>query len=352
MSFIFAAPEMVQAAAQDLAGIRATLSEASAAAAGPTAAMLAPAEDQVSAAVAAMLGAFGQDYQAISAQTQAFHERFVNLLSAGGEAYLAAEAANIEQAAASAVNAPVQAMLQSAVAQGGAAASAGGLVGPYQSLVANTAENLQAISRTWTNVTAPALLQVVATQTNPELILTALQSGNALPVLARGTQLAQGSANLIQDLLLPASISITSVTPPTASVAVGLGLPQLLALDALGAPINAAIAASSSGAAFFNAVRAGDPLTAFAAFVDAPANVANAFLNGEQTLTVPLPIPGLTADIPISGVLVPLSSFTTTTTLPGNSLLQTVTVTGPPVGGLIPALLEYTPQLLASAFGG
>jgi hypothetical protein len=30
--------------------------------------------------------------------------------------------------------------------------------------------------------------------------------------------------------------------------------------------------------------------------------------------------------------------------------LQTVTISGPPVGGLIPALFEYPPQLLASTF--
>jgi hypothetical protein len=38
--------------------------------------------------------------------------------------------------------------------------------------------------------------------------------------------------------------------------------------------------------------------------------------------------------------------------LVGNPLLQAVAISGPPVGGLVPALLEYTPQLLASALGG
>jgi PE family len=351
MSFVIAAPEIVQAAAENLAGVRATLSDAAAAAAGPTTAVVAAAEDQVSARVAALFGAFGQEYQALSAQTQAFHEQFVNLLNAGAGAYLGAEAANVEQTVASAVDSPVQAMLGHGGAPGGGAI-AGGVVGPYQSLIANTAANLQSIVRTWTNVSAPALLHAIGTQTNPQLILTALQSGNPLTVLTRSGQLAQNSANLIQALILPASLSITSLNPPNASLAVGLGLPQLLALDALGAPINAAIAASSSGAAVLNAVRTGDPLAAITAFVDAPANVANAFLNGEATLSVPLPVPGLTADVPFSGVLVPLQPFATTATLPGNPVLQTVTVTGPPIGGLIPALLEYTPQLLASAFGG
>jgi hypothetical protein len=101
-------------------------------------------------------------------------------------------------------------------------------------------------------------------------------------------------------------------------------------------------------------MQAGDSLGAFAAFVGAPANIANAFLNGEQTLPLTPPVPGLSvpADGRFAGLLVALQPFTTTAPLPGNPLLQTVTITGPPVGGLVPALLESTPELLASAFGG
>jgi hypothetical protein len=69
--FVIAAPEVVQAAAQGLAGIRSTLGEASAAAAGPTTAVVAAAEDEVSAGVAALFGAFGQEYQVVNAQAQA-----------------------------------------------------------------------------------------------------------------------------------------------------------------------------------------------------------------------------------------------------------------------------------------
>jgi hypothetical protein len=241
-------------------------------------------------------------------------------------------------------------MLQSASASGGAAASsADSIVGPYQSLITNTAANLQGIGNTWANVTAPALLRTF-TQTNPQLIISALANGNPLSIVS-GT--AQGSATLIQALTVPASVSMTAFNPPTASLAVGLGLPQLLAFDALGAPVNAALAASASSRAILDAVQTGNSLAAATAFVDAPANIANAFLNGEQTLPMRLPLPGqpLTADVPFGGLLVPLQPFTTTAALPGNPLLQTVTITGPPVGGLVPALLEYTPQLLTSAFG-
>src|SRR5436305_945573 len=159
---------MVQAAAQNLAGLRSTLGEATAAAAGPTTAVAAAAEDQVSAAVAALFGDFGQEYQALSGQTQAFHEQFVGLLNAGAGAYLATEAANVEQAAASAANAPVQGLLGgSSPAAAAASSAAGGIVGPYESLFANTTANLHSLGTTWTNVTAPALLRAIGTQTNP-----------------------------------------------------------------------------------------------------------------------------------------------------------------------------------------
>jgi PE family protein len=343
VAFLFAAPEMVQAAAHNLAGIRATLSEASAAAAGPTTGLTAAAGDEVSAAVAALFGNFGQEYQVINAQAQAFHAQFVNLMNAGAGAYLSAEAANAEQALASAANAPMQGLLGGAAA---ATTGTAGIAGPYESLVTNTVGNLQSMSTTWGGVTAPATLQAFTTYTNPQLVLAALQTGNPLPILSMGGKFALGSLNLFEDLAVPATVSVTSVNPT--SFAVGVGLPELLAFDALGAPVNAGLAASLSGAAFLEAVGTGDPLAAFTAFVNAPANIANAFLNGQQTLSVPLPVPGLTANIPFSGLLVPAQPFTTTASLFGNP----VTITGPPVGGIIPALLEYTPQLLASAFGG
>ena len=49
MSFVIAAPELVSAAAEDLAGIRSALGEAAAAAATPTTGVAAAAGDEVSA---------------------------------------------------------------------------------------------------------------------------------------------------------------------------------------------------------------------------------------------------------------------------------------------------------------
>ena len=67
MSFVIAVPEFLGAAATDLAGIGTTLSAANAAAAVPTTGIMAAAQDEVSAAVAALFSGHGQGYQALSA---------------------------------------------------------------------------------------------------------------------------------------------------------------------------------------------------------------------------------------------------------------------------------------------
>ncbi len=108
MSYVIVAPDLVSAAATDLANIRSTISAASSAAAGSTTALLPAAEDEVSAAIAAMFGAHGKAFQAMSAQAAAFHEQFVNLMSGGAGAYLTTELANAQQNLLGAVNGPVQ----------------------------------------------------------------------------------------------------------------------------------------------------------------------------------------------------------------------------------------------------
>jgi PE family len=124
MSFVIAAPELVRAAAEDLAGLRASLSDAAGLAAGATTGMVPAAADEVSAAISAMFGKFGQEFQGLSAQAQAFHAEFVKLMNAGAGAYASAEIANAERAVANVVNGP-------AVAGAGAAqsVSAAGLLG-------------------------------------------------------------------------------------------------------------------------------------------------------------------------------------------------------------------------------
>jgi hypothetical protein len=142
MSFLFATPEALAAAASDLAGIGSTINTASAAAAAPTSAVAASAADAVSAQVAAFLSEHGLGYQQFSAQIAQFHEQFVQSMSSGANAFAAAEssaAQNLASAAApaaalpgaaqnlaSAVNAPAATLLGGG--GGGVAGAIGGAV--------------------------------------------------------------------------------------------------------------------------------------------------------------------------------------------------------------------------------
>jgi hypothetical protein len=114
MSFLIAAPELVAAAAADLANVSSTISVANAAAAFPTASVVAAGADEVSATVAALFGAHAQAYQALSAQAARFPSQFVQLLNAGASSHAGAEAANaaplqtVRQDALNLVNAPSQ----------------------------------------------------------------------------------------------------------------------------------------------------------------------------------------------------------------------------------------------------
>jgi hypothetical protein len=220
MSFVIATPDLVQSAAEDLAGIRSSLAEAAASASGPTTGIAVAAQDEVSIAIASMFGNFGQEFQALSAQAQAFHQQFVSLMNAGASAYVSAEAANaaqtlgggilgnIDQSIAGAVSAGETAVAQlagnvgqglngavtalqsggigaqaisnaiagapaafGALQTGGAPALISGLnsfgasvAAPYQALVSNTVTNLQPVGATFSANPFPFLHQIANNQ--------------------------------------------------------------------------------------------------------------------------------------------------------------------------------------------
>jgi len=94
VSFVIAAPDIVTAAARNLAGNACTIEEATAAAAVHTTGVAAAGADEVSIALSQLFGTFGQRFQALSAQAAAFHNQFVSLLNDGAAAYLETEIAN------------------------------------------------------------------------------------------------------------------------------------------------------------------------------------------------------------------------------------------------------------------
>ena len=100
MSFVKTLPEALAAAAAQLEGIGNSFSAESAGAAGSTTDVVPAASDEVSAMQAGVFSTYGQLYQTVSAQAQAIHQQFVNLLNQSSGSYGETEAAN--QAAASA----------------------------------------------------------------------------------------------------------------------------------------------------------------------------------------------------------------------------------------------------------
>ncbi|WP_156689644.1 PE family protein [Mycobacterium sp. Marseille-P9652] len=464
MSFVNVTPELIEEASQNLAGIRSSLAEAADAAMGPTTGVAAAAGDEVSAAIAALFGNVGQQFQALSAQAQAFHGTFVAMLNAGAGAYLSTEAANAAQTTPAAV--------LDGVSGFGATVAA-----PYQALVSNTVNNLQSLGNAIAANPAPVLRQFALNQQgygqaivtgvqsviqNPAqlaglpaalqtgahgalpavqnflntelaygpLITTSLQNaqidfmagvnafpanlqaglqtimsgdvtgglsqvggaflgpfitslnavfdpttglidivpsgalGDVLPLAALPAQTAQNITNLIPAGTVPgmvaqnatnvfATLTDTSQTLDLNTGNLHIGLPLVLALDALGPPVTTVQAIGSSANALVGAVQTGDGLGALAAVLDAPAVAANGFLNGQATLQLPAMLGGpdgiLTlTDIPLGGLLTPLNPAALEIPIfgPGSITLHETTF-----GGIVPGLLVYLPEQLARAIG-
>ena len=91
-----ASPEGLASASAGLNGVGDAITDATSAAAPSTTSIAPAAADEVSAAVTRLFARYGEGFQLLSAQTAAFHARFVQLLFSGGTAYAAAEAANAD----------------------------------------------------------------------------------------------------------------------------------------------------------------------------------------------------------------------------------------------------------------
>jgi hypothetical protein len=225
LSFVSVVPDGVSSAAGNLESIGSTLNVANSAAAAPTAGLVPVAADQVSAAVTAAFAQHAQDYQFIGAQVAAFHSQFVNTLNAGLGKYVDTEVSNAQQAAAGAVNGPVQALL------GHPLASPGGAGAPD----------------------APA----------------------------------DPSTTVLNSPYGPVSPTATSTSNPDGSPTYRSAGPTAPAQSAYyaGAPYNAAVAHGISLTACATAAQTGNALLAAGAWFGAPFTVLNAVLSGHQTLT-------------------------------------------------------------------
>jgi PE family len=92
MAYVIAAPEMMAAAAADLATIASNVSAAHMVAAARTTSVIPAAADEVSAEIASVFANHAQAFQGLAGKAAAFHDQFVQTLKSGGAAYAQTEA--------------------------------------------------------------------------------------------------------------------------------------------------------------------------------------------------------------------------------------------------------------------
>ena len=97
MSYVFAQPPVLAAAATELAGIGSVIGEAAATAAAPTTGIMTAAADEVSAAIANFFGGFGLEFQTVSANLGLLYSGFTQRVTAAVDYYTNAEAINTAQ---------------------------------------------------------------------------------------------------------------------------------------------------------------------------------------------------------------------------------------------------------------
>jgi hypothetical protein len=358
MSFVSVVPDIVTAAAGNLAEIGSAMSAANAAAATPTTGLLAMANDEVSAAVTAVFSSHAQAYQNLGAQAAAFHDQFVSALNGGAGAYVATEVANAQQNLLNAVNAPAAALLGQPSPGAASVATA----------VANAAE-----SQTKNYNFALGPLQLSATYTGNNLPDgSVFSSGNVSATLGPVTLLAaSGSAGAFPNG--PVFLNAAGTTPygpvafglngvstggssPTVQFTSGnLSLPSAVPLLAAeyGPLVVGGASMLNSGSAFLTALNSGNVLGAATTLLSSPFNYSDAVLFGTTTVTLPDPswlAPlGLTdvpqVHIPFGGYLAPTQPVTisipTTTSADGGTLLGSeFALQGTQFGGLVPVFLN------------
>nr|WP_276579453.1 PE family protein [Mycobacterium gordonae] len=134
-------PDSLAVAASDVASIGNTLRTVHGLATLPTTAVAAAGLDEVSAAIAALFGSYGKEYQALSAQAAVFHDQFVQALTGARVAYAGAESANVAplQGLLDAVNAPSEAIFGRPLIGNGADATTAGANGGAGGILVGTA---------------------------------------------------------------------------------------------------------------------------------------------------------------------------------------------------------------------
>ncbi len=197
-------------------------------------------------------------------------------------------------------------------------------------------------------------------------------------------QVSQNFTNVLNTLTIP-SITVTLTQPLTAAgeLSAFFGDPLVLTYATVGPAFTTLNAVANSLTVFDQALATGNGPAALGALIDAPAEAANAFLNGQLIVNTPIlvptglpasivilplppPLPPITAPlpqtilitvhIPFDGILVQPHPLMATISLPGYPPPPLgpgppvdVTVFGTPFSGLVPLLVNGIPEQLAAA---
>lgn len=361
MSFLNVLPDAVTAAAGNLQSLSSALSAANAAAATPTIAIAPAGTDQVSAAITALFGKYGQEFQALGAKAATFHDEFVNLLRGGAAQYLSTEVANAQQALVNALNAPARTLLGQPLIGTVQAASAAATfpataqnfnlpLGPFE-LSASYSGAPSSDGSLFASGSAAAKLNT------PFGPLTFLSASGTAAVSTTGPVFA--GANLTSPAgPLALSLSGTTVTGPGGQAIQFTGgtfvVPPMIPLLAAtaGPAVTGWSSLANSAGAFFTAVGDLNFLGAATAVLGAPFDFSNAVMFGHTMVTVPdssstsvLGIPVLPSlHIPFGGFFASLEPATMTwpTVSAGGAGLigSEFALQGTRFGGFFPALMN------------
>jgi hypothetical protein len=218
MSDLFAAPETLASTAADVQSIGSTINAAGTNAAGQTTGLLAAAEDEVSAAIANLFGAYGQEYQALLAQAENFHGQFTRGLAAAAGAYAQAEATNaaVVSGISNEVSAPIRTLLGQAPIAGGGSTGTGPLSvvrlapgDPLFALIMGGTNNPQPDPKYVTSIFNSYIKPVFGAATIPQGLFTPEQFWPVTPQLGNmtfGQSVAEGVSLLNNALLGPTGV--------------------------------------------------------------------------------------------------------------------------------------------------
>lgn len=181
-------------------------------------------------------------------------------------------------------------------------------------------------------------------------------------------QMAQNFTNVLNTLTVPSikAEATLNVLQQTGTLEAFFGLPLVATYAAAGAPLATLNAIATSAESFQQALAVGNYLGAAGTLFDAPAVALDGFLNGhipiDTTINVPTGLDpnllpsnvAIVLHLPSDGILVPPHPATATINVPasfltGPAFSLPVTIFGTPFMGLIPLLVNYTPQQLALA---